>query len=225
MNADVCAGNPTTQDYLVLSAQQTPNPHKRERLAIVKTIMRIMQDIDFADQYLEVVEEVAGVDGAGEGSEESEEQKWMKRKKRIKIFQEEVWEAFLEGRVENPFKKLDEKGDGIRGCKELMPTKASNVSDPGVIEGTNPGVPFLPVRDDASGGAEGYVGSAAVSGGVAAPVLVNSTEPVVCKDRSRFDTDANSPWHRSLPTPPPQSLLAKTSYHMAQTLLVMSHRI
>lgn len=126
-----------------------------------------MQDIDFAGQYLQAVEVV--VDEVGEEIEEPEEQKSMRRKKRIEMFQEEVWGVFLEGRVENPFKKKLEKGT-IHG---YVPARPSNVPDPGVIEGSYPGMPFLPVQNDASGGVGACVGTAAVSGGVTAPVLVS----------------------------------------------------
>lgn len=93
-----------------------------------------MQDIHFADQYLKVVEMVVGE--AGEELEEPRKHKWKRRKKKIEMFQEEVWEAILEGQVENPFKKkkLDEKGD-ICCCEGLVPTRRSgSVPDSGVIE-------------------------------------------------------------------------------------------
>ncbi|KAF8454714.1 hypothetical protein BGX38DRAFT_1291923 [Terfezia claveryi] len=172
MNADVRDENSSTQDYVLLSAQQ---PRKRRTLGIVKTTMQIMQDIDFADWYLKVVEIAVG-EATGEEPEEPRNQGWMRRKKRIEMFQEEVWEAILEGKVENPFKRktLNEKGD-ICDCEGLVPTKRpGSVPDSGVIADSYPGVPLPLVRNSASGGVEACTGRAPVGGSVGAPILVPS---------------------------------------------------
>ncbi|KAF8417338.1 hypothetical protein EV426DRAFT_706695 [Tirmania nivea] len=168
MNADVRAevyGNPTAQDYLVISTRHTPSPRKRKPPAVVNTIMRILQDIDFADQYLRVVEEMAADSvGMGEGMEQMEEQKWMRRKRRIEMFQEEVWETFLEGKVENPFKRKLYKEGGSCHCQGLAPPRPpSNVPDPRMIEGGYSSAPFFPARNDASGEAGACAESAAIS--------------------------------------------------------------
>lgn len=156
MSAGVCAegyGKRTAQDYLAISKHQASRPRKRKLPPVVNTIMRILQDVGFADGYLKVVEGVVKVKEEGVGEEtvvRPREQKWMRRKRRIEMFQDEVWEAFLEGKVENPFKKrgLYEAGDA-RGCEGFVPTRLpSNVPDPGVIDA---GALFFSIRNDTSG--------------------------------------------------------------------------
>jgi len=225
MNAGVRAeayGNPTAQDHLVTPAHQTPSPRKRKVLAIVNTIMRIQQDLDFADDYLRVVEEMAvGSVGIAEDMEEEGEQKWKRRKRKIEMFQEEVWEVFLEGRVPNPFKEMrmhqKERGiGGTHGHERIMPhrvrrwgpepevmRRADGVCDPGML--------LFPARNDSSGEAGACVGGLVVSGHVVA---------VICKES--LTQMLMSPRHRSPLSPPTQPPSADTSYHMAQALLAMS---
>jgi len=186
--------------------------------------MRILQDTDFAGQYLQVMEEeMADLVEMGEGGvEEVAEEKWMRRKKRIEMFQEEVWEAFLEGKVENPFKKkVCEKGDCEGPVSAKLP---SNPPDQGVIEGSYPTVPFLAVRNDASGGEGVCAGRGAVSVD-AAPALVSSVEPASCNDWSRFGTGADVPAtqisaHPTLSIPSsnelPDTNISKTDHQPAQ---------